>query len=330
MKAMIIRQCGASSEFELAELPLPEPQAGQVRIKVMATGVNPIDCKIRSGAVPLAPAFPAILQGDVAGVVDALGFGVTDFAVGDAVFGFIGGLKTHSGALAEFALADVRLLAHKPAALDFASAAALPVVGMTAWEGLIERAALVPGQSVLVQGGAGGVGHIAVQLAHAAGCRVVATVSGKDKGKLARQLGADEVVYYRDEAVADYVARLTGGRGFDVVFDSVGGASLDASLQAAAVGGRVIAIAARSTHDLSPMHSKGLDLSVVFSLSSLVYGRGFERIGQRLRQLAQLAEAGKLRVLLDARVFTLQAVGAAHALVESGGAHGKVVVRVAD
>ncbi|MGL6070514.1 zinc-dependent alcohol dehydrogenase family protein [Craterilacuibacter sp.] len=329
MKAMIIRQTGTPDVFELAELPVPEPRAGQVRIRVMASAVNPIDCKIRSGAVPLVPAYPAVLQGDMAGVVDALGPGVTDFAVGDAVFGFIGGLKSHQGALAEYALADVRLLALKPGALDFAAAAALPVVGMTAWEGLIERACIEPGQTVLVQGGAGGVGHVAVQLAHAAGCRVVATVSGKDKGKLARQLGADEIVYYRDETVADYVARLTGGRGFDVVFDSVGGASLDASLQAAAVGGKVVAIAARSTHDLSPMHGKGLDLAVVFSLSPFVHGSGFERIGQRLRKLASLVEAGKLRVVLDPHVFTLQAVGAAHALIESGGAHGKVVVRVA-
>jgi NADPH2:quinone reductase len=158
----------------------------------------------------------------------------------------------------------------------------------------------------------------------------VATVSGKDKGKLARQLGADEVVYYRDEAVAAYVARLTGGRGFDVVFDSVGGASLDASLQAAAPGGKVVTIAARSTHDLSPMHGKGLDLAVVFSLSPFMQGTGFERVGQRLRKLARLVDAGKLRVVLDPHVFTLQAVGAAHALIESGGAHGKVVVRIAD
>ncbi len=328
MKAMLINRCGGVDVFEEATLTRPHPGPNEVRIRVMATSVNPIDCKIRAGAVPLAPAFPALLQGDVAGIVDAVGDGVTSFAAGDAVFGLIGGLRSHQGALAEYVLADARLLARKPDALDMVEAAALPVVGLTAWEGLIERARVSPGQGVLVQGGAGGVGHIAVQIARAAGCRVVATVSGKEKGRLARRLGADEVVYYRDEPVAEYVARLTGGRGFDVVFDSVGGASLDASFAAAAPGAQVVAIAARSTHDLSPLHGKGLTLSVVFSLSPFVHGGSLARVGERLARIAQLADAGLLRPHIDPHTFSLTQVADAHRLVESGGAEGKVVVRV--
>lgn len=327
MKAMIIRQTGPASVFESAALPRPEPGPGQVLLRIVASSVNPIDTKIRSGAVPLIESFPAVLHVDGAGEVVALGQGVENFAVGDQVFGMVGGVKGLPGALAEYVAVDARLLARKPASLSFAEAAALPVVALTAWEALHYRAPQPPGARVLVHAGTGGVGHIAVQLAKWAGLRVSATVSSPEKAALVRQLGADEVVNYREETTADYVARLTGGRGFDLVIDTVGGDNLANSFAAARAGGQVVCIAARGTHDLSLMHGKGLSLHVVFKLLPLLSGEGRERVGSDLASLAALAEGGKLKPLLDERLFAFAEVAQAHERLESGRAVGKVVLQ---
>ena len=329
MKAQLLHQFGPPGNFQLADIPKPELRAGHVLIRVMATSVNPVDCKIRSGAVAaIAPDFPAILHGDVAGVIAAVAADVTRFKVGDEVFGCAGGLKGSGGALAEYMLADSLLIAKKPATLSMLEAAALPLVSITAWEALFVKSRLIGGQTVLIHGGAGGVGHIAVQLARWCGARVAATVRKAEDVAPVSAFGADHVILANEEPVDSYVARLTNSLGFDLVLDTVGGSNLDKSLQAAKINGAVVATAARSTHDLSPMHAKSLTLSVVFMLIPLLKQIGRAQHGEILTQIARLVDEGKLKPRIDPRQFTLETIADAHALLESGQAHGKIVVAV--
>lgn len=326
MRAMLIRQTGPAGVFEEAALPRPEARAGQVLVRVRASSVNPIDIKIRAGAVPLAGELPSILHGDMAGEVVAVGQGVAGFREGDAVYGLIGGVAGTPGALAEYVAVDARLLAQKPRSLTFTETAALPVAALTALEAVCQRAPHQLGARVLVHAGTGGVGHIALQLARSSGMRVATTVSGSDKAAIARRLGADDVINYREEPVADYVARLTQGRGFDLVIDTVGGENLARSFAATRLGGSVVCIAARGSHDLSLMHSRGLSLHVVFKLLPLISGLHRDKVGEDLATLAALADAGKFRPLLDDKVFAMNRVSIAHERLESGRAMGKVVL----
>lgn len=328
MKAQIIQSFGDPSVFQLEEISKPELKPGHVLIQVKASSVNPIDTKVRAGAVPaVAPEFPAVLHGDVAGLVSAVGEGVTEFKVGDEVFGCAGGFKGTGGALAEFMLADADLLAHKPKNLTMEEAAALPLVAITAWEALFNRAHLVPGQDILIHAATGGVGHIAIQLAKWKGATVYTTASSQEKLEIGTRLGADVTINYREESVYDYVQKYTDGKGFDVVFDTVGGENLDRSFEAAALHGTVAAIAARSTHDLSPVHSKGLSLHVTFMLLKILNKDMHKHYGEILKKVAKVVEEGKLRPLVDPNMFTFDEVSKAHEYMESGKAIGKIVLK---
>jgi len=326
MLAHVINTYGDPQVFETMELPRPEVLPGHVLIRVAATSVNPIDTKIRKGAVPLAAEFPAVLHGDVAGVIEEVGEGVSQLQPGDEVYGFAGGVRGTGGALADFMLADARLVARKPRTLTMREAAALPVVALTAWEALLQRAKVQPGQKVLIHAATGGVGHIGVQLAKWAGATVYVTGSTDEKLLIARDLGADHLINYKQQSVQEYVAQYTDGKGFDVVFDTVGGENLDRSFEACAVNGTVAAIAARSTHDLSPLHAKGLTLHVVFLLSALLHHVNREQKGQMLADIAKLVDEGKLRPLIDERSFTFDEAASAHEYLESGKAMGKVTL----
>lgn len=326
MKATIIKEFGDSAVFTTADLPKPAVDKGQVLIRVEASSVNPVDYKIRRYAPPFAPDLPAVLHGDVAGVIEAVGEGVENFQPGDAVYGCAGGVKGHGGALADYMLADARLIAKKPESLDFGAAAALPLVVITAWEGLIEKANIQPGQRVLVHGGTGGVGHIALQLAKWRGAQVTATASTPEKLQTAKALGADEGVNYREESVVDYVNRLTNGEGFDVVFDSTGGANLPNSFAAATLNGTVVTPSASHTYDLSIMHAKGLSLHVVFMLLPMLKDVGRERHGAILHEVARLVDAGQLKPLMDTEHFSFSQVAQAHDRLEQKKAVGKIVL----
>lgn len=329
MLAQVIYKTGGPEVFQSVHLPIPNLTNGQVLIKVAATSVNQIDCKIRSGAVAgIGPDFPAILHGDVAGVVEAAAADVTSLRVGDEVYGCAGGFHGLGGALAEYMAADARLLAKKPKMLSMAESAALPLVGITAWQALFDKAELSQRKRVLIHGGVGGVGHIAVQLAKWIKAHVSTTVLNEDDFSLALALGADEVIDVSQESPLQYVQRLTQGEGFEVVIDTVGGKNLDRSLDAAAINGKIVTTAARSTHDLSPLHNKSLTLSAVFMLLPLITHHGREHHGKILTQLAQIADAGYLKPLLDARQFKLENVAEAHAWLESGKARGKVVITI--
>jgi NADPH2:quinone reductase len=327
MQAIVIREFGGPEVLEQREIPRPSPGPGQALVRVKASSVNPVDTKIRSGMLAaMAPEAPSVLGCDMSGIVEETGEGVTGFAPGDAVYGSPGGVKGHPGALAEYMNADVRLIAPKPQHLTWEEAAALPLVSITAWEGLLDRAKVHAGQRVLVHGGTGGVGHLALQLCAAQGAEVWATVSSPDKAKIARNLGAAGTIDYRGQTVDDYVRDITDGKGFDVVFDSVGGDNVARCFQAAAVSGTVVSISTRTTADLSPLHAKGLTLHVVFMIIPLLYNKGRERHGEILRDLTRLVESGKIKPLCDPRRFSFADAAEAHAWLQSGNAVGKVVL----
>lgn len=325
MQALVLEQ--HDNPFRLATIARPVPKAGEVLVRILASGVNPLDTKIRAGKADHARhPLPAILGIDMAGVVEAVGPGVTGFRPGDPVYGMTGGVGGHQGSLAQYAAVDVRLLAPKPSNLTMREVAALPLVFITAWEGLVDRVRLQAGQTVLVLGAAGGVGHVAVQIALARGATVYAVDSAGKAGYL-RSLGATPIDY-ATETVEDYVARYTGGTGFDVVYDTVGGAGLDAAFQAVARFGHVVTSLGWGTHSLAPLSFKAATYSGVFTLLPLLTGEGRAHHGDILREATLLAETGKLLPRLDDRRFSLADATSAHALIETRQADGKLVVDV--
>lgn len=328
MKAMVIEAFGGPDVFVEREVATPEPEEGQVRIRVLASSVNPIETKIRSGLVKTGPAMPAILNGDVAGVVDKVGPGVTAFSAGDEVFGCAGGVSRWQGALADYMIADVRLLAKRTPAMSLPlnECAALPLVFLTAWSALVDRGGIQTGEHVLIHAGTGGVGHVAIQIAKAMGARVATTVSTEEKAKVARDLGADDIILYREESVEDYRRRLTDGRGFSLVFDTVGGANIDRSMEAAAICGRLCCINTRSTHDLTMMHAKSLTMHVTFRSLPLLHGIGMDDQPRLMKVLSDMLERDGVRPLLDEKRYAFRQIGDAHRRLESGQAVGKILL----
>jgi NADPH2:quinone reductase len=326
MRALTVQE--SNGDFIDTQVPRPLPGEGQVLVRVHASGVNPLDTKIRAGAAAHARhPLPAILGMDLAGVVQRVGPGVTNFRTGDEVYGLVGGVAGLQGTLAEFVAVDADLLSLKPINVSMREAAALPLITITAWEGLVDRAQLRAGQKVLVHGGAGGVGHVAVQIAVALGAEVFATGSAAQAGTV-RGFGATPIDY-ATTSVEQYVDRYTNGAGFDVVYDTVGGAVLDASFKAARLyGGHVVSCLGWGTHALAPLSFRAATYSGVFTLIPLLSGQGRANHGHILREAAKLVEAGKLLPLMDARRFNLDTAAQAHQAVEAGKAQGKIVVDV--
>ncbi|MCX4571479.1 zinc-dependent alcohol dehydrogenase family protein [Streptomyces albogriseolus] len=326
MRAVVLEEF--AGPLEVREIDRPTPGEGQVLVRVHASGVNPLDTKIRAGRAAHARVRPpAVLGMDLAGQVVETGAGVSGFTPGDEVYGLTGGVGDLQGSLAQFAAVDARLLARKPATLSMREAAALPLAVITAWEGLVDRAGVRAGQKVLVHGGAGGVGSVAVQIAAARGAEVFATASAA-RTPLVRRLGAVPIDY-TSVPVDRYVAEHTGGAGFDIVFDTVGGPVLDASFEAVRTyTGHVVSALGWGTHALAPLSFRAATYSGIFTLLPMLTGRGREHHGEILREAAALVDEGKLRPLLDGTRYTLADVADAHRSVESGTADGKVVVDV--
>jgi NADPH:quinone reductase-like Zn-dependent oxidoreductase len=325
MQAYIVEK--PSGDFRKVDIPRPTLKMNHVLIRVQASGVNPLDTKIRAGqAAHAKQPLPAVLGLDMAGIIDELGPGVTTFRAGDEVYGMVGGVGGLQGTLAEFVAVDVDLLAHKPKNLSMRQAAALPLILITAWEGLVDRARIQVDQKVLIHAGAGGVGHIAVQIARAYGADVFATVS-PDKKKIVESFGATPIDY-RSTSVEEYVAVCTEGKGFDIVYDTVGGTTLDSSFVAVKrYTGHVVSCLGWGSHSLAPLSFRGASYSGVFTLLPLITGENRSHHGKILGKAAALAEAGKLSPILSEQHFSIKNIAASHALVESG-ASGKVVVEL--
>lgn len=327
MRAYVVESFGQPGVVK-TDLPVAQPKANELLIEVHASGVNPVDTKIAGGLFETAaPTLPAIIGMDVAGVVAGIGKDVKSFALGDEVYGCVGGLKGRPGTLAEYVVADARLVALKPQSLSMRQAAALPLVCITAWEGLVDRAKINKGQTVLIHSGAGGVGHVAIQIAKSFGADVYTTVSTPEKQKIARDFGVTAIPY-RDMSVADYITKYTGNKGFDVVYDTVGGQVFEDSAVATKRNGKLISCAGWGMHDLTNILGRSLDLIGIFMALTLLTDENIERHGDILREMAPLIESGQLCPVLDSQHFTLETVVQAHEYLLSGQALGKIVVDI--
>ena len=299
MQAIVMRETGDPDVLRLEEIERPEPADGEVLIRVLAASVNPIDWKQRRG--PSDKQLPAVLGIDVSGTVEVSLS--DDFAEGDEVFG-----RAESGAYAEFATAPQAKIARKPDGVSHEQAAAIPVAGLTAWQALFERGGLETGQTALIAGAAGGVGHFAVQFAKHAGARAIGTGSSRNRD-FVLGLGADEYVDYTQQDVATAVS------GVDVAFDTVGGSTTETLVPTLREGGILVTIAAAPPEEAARERGARAEL--------LVMNAGPEV----LSQVAELVAAGDVHVELS-EVLPLTQVQRAHELSESGHARGKIVLTV--
>jgi NADPH2:quinone reductase len=318
MKAMLLKSFGGPEVFELRDVPKPVPGAGQVLVRVHATSINPLDYQVRRGDYSDLVPLPAITGHDVSGVIEEVGPGVTAFVPGDEVW-YTPQIFEGPGSYAEYHVAAQGIVGKKPASLSHLEAASLSLVGGTAWEALTVRAALKVGESILIHGGAGGVGHVAIQLAKAIGARVFTTVREANVG-FARSMGADVIIDYEKQDYVDVINRETDGRGVDVVFDTIGGNTLSRSPDALAQLGRVVSIVdIAQPQNLIQAWGKNASYHFVFTRQN----RG------KLDELSTLVERGQLRPQVGA-VYSLADLALAHARLESpnNGIQGKVAIRV--
>lgn len=318
MKAMMLKSFGGAESFELCDVPKPVPGAGQVLVRVHATSINPLDYQVRRGDYRDLVQLPAITGHDVSGVVEEVGPGVTAFAAGDEVW-YTPQIFDGPGSYAEYHVAAESIVGKKPPSLSHLEAASLTLVGGTAWEALVVRAALRVGESILIHGGAGGVGHVAIQLAKAVGARVYTTVR-EANSEFARSLGADVVIDYEREDYVDAIMAQTGGRGVDVVFDTIGGNTLSRSPDVLAQLGRVVTIVdIAQPQNLVQAWGKNASYHFVFTRQN----RG------KLDELSALVAQGQLRPHVGA-VYSLADIGLAHARLESPnhGIRGKIAIAV--
>ncbi|MBZ9762177.1 NADP-dependent oxidoreductase [Mesorhizobium sp. CA8] len=308
MRAVIQTSVGGPEVLFAAEQPDPAPKPGEVLVRVKAAGINPVDGAVRGGFVPLLGEPPFILGWDISGTVAALGSGVTAFKLGDEVFG-MPRFPKQAGAYAELAAAPANEIATKPAAIDHTHAAALPLAGLTAWQGLVRHGGLQAGQRVLVHAGAGGVGHLAVQIAKALGAWVASTAS-PDKTDYVRSIGADEVIDYTSD---DFTVKVGN---VDLVLDPIGGDHADKSLEALRDGGVLVSLL--DVHDATKAKASARGVRV--ERMSVVPDR------EGLVELARLVDAKKLMPHV-AKAFPLDQAAAAHAFLATRPI-GKVVLTV--
>ncbi|MBD1853470.1 zinc-binding dehydrogenase [Leptolyngbya sp. FACHB-711] len=329
MKAILMTSPGSPEVLQVHDVPPPQiRQARELLIRLKAAGINPIDTKLRQRGTFYPEQMPAILGCDGAGVVEAVGSGVQQFRVGDEVYFCNGGLGGHPGNYAEFAIVDERFAALKPSSIGFTEAAAAPLVLITAWEALYDRARLEAGRKVLIHAGAGGVGHVAIQLAKLAGATVCTTVSTPEKAKFVRQLGADHVIFYRETDPIEAVLNWTNGEGVDLAFDTIGGQVLSQSFAQTAVYGDVVTILAPDSQtDWKTARDRNLRVSYELMLTPMLRGMTQAQQDQAkiLRQCAHLIDQKDLMIYLN-RTFPLAEAAAAHRLLEMGSLMGKLVL----
>jgi NADPH2:quinone reductase len=321
---------GGPDVLRPVRIPRPQPKPDEVLIRVHGSSVNPADLRARRpdpGRRVLTRSFPLVLGYDVSGTVVQAGSTVANLRVGDEVFGSPS--PQGAGAHAEYVAIDARVLARKPKLLSHGQAGAAPLVSLTAWQALVERARVEQGQTVLIHGGAGGVGHMAVQIAKAHGCRVLATAGRAASAALCRELGADEVIDYRHE---DFVARtlaLTDQRGADVVLDSVGGNTLARSALCTRPLGQVVTLVPTEfVGEAQAAFMRGITLHFVMMWTRSFYERAPAQLGRALTAIAGLFDTGRLRVIVAQR-YPLKELAEAHRRLEQGGFQGKLAIDVA-
>ncbi|OIN52316.1 NADPH:quinone oxidoreductase [Pseudomonas azotoformans] len=318
MKAMMLESFGGPDSFESCEVPKPVPHTGQVLVRVHATSINPLDYQVRRGDYADLVPLPAITGHDVSGVVEAVGPGATNFAPGDEVW-YTPQIFDGPGSYAEYHVAAESIIGKKPPTLSHLEAASLSLVGGTAWEALTVRAALQVGESILIHGGAGGVGHVAIQLAKAIGAKVFTTVREANID-FAQRMGADVIIDYEREDYVDAILRETAGHGVDVVFDTIGGHTLSRSPDALAQLGRVVSIVdIAQPQNLVQAWGKNASYHFVFTRQN----RG------KLDELSTLVAQGHLRPHVGA-IYALADIGLAHARLEgaNNGIQGKIAIAV--
>ena len=325
MKAMVATDFGPPDVLKMQQIDAPTPDEHDVLIDVHAAAVNPVDTKIRQGY--LTDRQPPIVLGyDVSGTVRAVGENVDRLKAGDAVYA--SPALVRDGSNAEQVAVDARTVARKPENLAHTEAAALPLVTITAWEALHHRARMHESETVLVHGGAGGVGHIALQLANLHGCHVITTAGNDESEAMCKQLGADRVIRYDKQDVVKTVQDATDGKGCAVVFDTVGGQVFNTSVDCLAVHGRLVAIL--PPPDDAPMQKlfiKDATIVLEFMGAPTMFHTHPEAQGQLLSTVTELVEAGKLRPTVS-HTFALDQLADAHRQQETGHTHGKIAITV--
>jgi NADPH:quinone reductase len=331
MKAIIMTAPGKPDVLELREVPEPKIQNPQeILVKIHAAGVNPIDTKLRQRGTFYPERMPAILGCDGAGEVVEIGSEVYKFQTGDRVYFCQGGLGASAGNYAEYIVLDERFVARMPASLSFAEAAAAPLVLITAWEALYDRARVDAGHQVLIHAGAGGVGHVAIQLAKLKDASVATTVSSREKADFVEELGSDLAIFYKESDFVQTALDWTGGQGVDVAFDTVGGKLLESSFLAVKLYGDVVTILEPDAKtNWKVARNKNLRVSFELMLTPMLQNIVSEQQAQAriLTQCAKLIDAEKLKIHVG-KTFTLEQASEAHKLLEIGSMAGKIVLLI--
>lgn len=331
MKAILMTAAGGTDVLQLADIAIPElPSPNHIRVKLAAAGINPIDTKLRKS--PTHPdQLPCVLGCDGAGIVEAVGDAVHRFEPGDEVYFFNGGLGKEQGCYAEYTVVHQDFAAFTPRHATMEEAAALPLALITAWEALLDRGNLLEGQTVLIHGGAGGVGHLAVQIAKQAGATVLATVGSREKATWATSLGADRVFVYRDVDFTTAVLDWTNGRGVDLVFDSVGRDTFCRSFACTKVYGRIVSLLQWDcdAEAMKVARTRSLSLVHELMLTPTLLDMHDQRVHQRriLEEGSRLIEADKLKIKVS-HVLPLEQAAQAHTMIEEGHTTGKIVLRI--
>ncbi|HLO47971.1 MAG TPA: zinc-dependent alcohol dehydrogenase family protein [Kamptonema sp.] len=334
MKAIAFDVPGSPEVLQIVDIPAPTIQKDtELLIRLRAAGVNPIDTKLRQRGTLKQDKTPHVLGCDGAGVVESVGAGVKHFQVGDEVYFCNGGLGGPTGTYAELAVIDERFTAKKPSSISFAEAAAAPLVLITAWESLYDRGRLQAGQKVLIHAGAGGVGHVAIQLAKLQGADVCTTVGSEEKANFVRQLGADLAIMYKNTDVVDAILGWTQGKGVDLGFDTIGGETFYQTFPCVRVYGDVVTILEPdpALGNLKTARLRNLRISLELMLTPMLEGLVEEQIQQAkiLEQCARWIDSGSLKIHVG-KTFPLEEAVAAHKLLESGSMTGKIVLLMGD
>jgi len=329
MRAVLMHNAGGPEVLTQEEVDTPQLQSPtELLVRLKAAGINPVDTKLRSRGTYYPDRLPTILGCDGAGIVEAVGDRVSRFKPGDEIFFCNGGIGGHSGNYAEMAVVDEAFAARKPAEISFAEAGAAPLVLITAWESMFDRAQLQSGQTALIHAGAGGVGHVAIQLAKSVGAQVITTVGNQSKAEFVRSLGADMAVHYKQEDVVARVTAFTDGIGVDVGFDTVGGQTLDQTFEAVRIYGDVVTLlqpGPEANWKTACLRNQRISLELMLTPMHQSLYEAQKHQGWILAQCAKLMTEDKLKIHVSHQLPLAEAAEA-HRLIEAGGMTGKVVL----